>query len=328
MRTLKKINFSIRSELIDNIYQNNVELYKSLILFKSTRYTIKGYKGTRLKKEEFFGYIERISDFKKYATFLIESSSDTMDCLWLRYYHSTNIVEIFGNICISETLSFDVIKTKIVEYVAKNKIISVSVRTFDEYRFNDTTYIDMVKLIHPEMTSIKTVGQKPHIDADPEQFPAHTHNIDGIWFGCCYDMWFGRDYDKYIPLEKLRSFDQCKLNETLENGTVHIVLYDSPDDFASEKSVANAWAFRRHTECDKAADYWEAQVRELSKGLNDQVYEIEEGKFEHGGIRLLKTYLDENGKHVPKKDAVKVHISERGTDGKTVFAETVDISKT
>ena len=148
MRTLKKINFSIRSELIDNIYQNNVELYKSLILFKSTRYTIKGYKGTRLKKEEFFGYIERISDFKKYATFLIESSSDTMDCLWLRYYHSTNIVEIFGNICISDLFSFDIIKTIIDGYSARNNVLCISIRTFDEYRYNDTTYIDMVKMIY------------------------------------------------------------------------------------------------------------------------------------------------------------------------------------
>ena len=325
MSISKKINFTIKVELIDELYPNIVDLYRSLILFKSSRYTIEGYKGSKLKKADFFSCIEQLSDFKKYNAYLIESSSDTMDCLWLRYYHSTNIIEIFGNICISDLFSFDIIKTIIDGYSARNSVLCISIRTFDEYRYNDTTYIDMVKLIHPEMTSIKTVGQKPHIDADPEQFPAHTHNIDGIWFGCCYEMWFGRDYDKYIPLEKLRSFDQCKLNETLENGTVHIVLYDSPDDFASEKSVANAWAFRKHTECDKEADFWEAQVRELSKGLGQQVYEIEEGKFPHGGIRLIKTYLDENGKHVTKKDASKVHISERGHDGKAVFEKIDDL---
>ena len=114
MSISKKINFTIKVELIDELYPNIVDLYRSLILFKSSRYTIEGYKGSKLKKVDFFSCIEQLSDFKKYNAYLIESTSDTMDCLWLRYYHSTNIIEIFGNICISDLFSFDIIKTIIV----------------------------------------------------------------------------------------------------------------------------------------------------------------------------------------------------------------------
>ena len=38
---------------------------------------------------------------------------------------------------------------------------------------------------------------------DPEQFAGHTHFHKGLWFGCTYEMWYGPDYDRYIPLEKI-----------------------------------------------------------------------------------------------------------------------------
>lgn len=205
-------------------------------------------------------------------------------------------------------------------------IVSASVRTAEEFYYYDCMDLENIKKLHPEMTEIKTVGDKASLRADPEQFAAHTHEHEGIWFGCCYEMWFGRDYDKYIPLEKLKSFKECKLNETLDNDTVHIILYDAPDEFSTERSVERAWAFRKHTDCDCAAEFWEKRVHELAREAGHFTYEIEEGNFPHGGIRLLKTYLDENGKHVNKCDAVKVHIYEGGTDGKPVFEEIVELN--
>ena len=316
-----------RDETIDDI----IKLAKELILFKPTRFFPNRRGIKRLNKESFFDFWTEELNASKRLYFQIggkvpQPYYGNLE-LSLLYFPTTDIIQIHFSITETER---DILKEteKIVRsFAEKHTIIVSALRNLNEWKYNDDTNIKHISELHPEINEMKTVGTKPVERPDPEQFPAHTHNIDGIWFGCCYEMWFGSDYDKYIPLEKLRSFNQCKLNETLENGTVHIVLYDSPDDFASEKSVANAWALRKHTECDKEADFWEAQVRELSKGLGQQVYEIEEGKFPHGGIRLIKTYLDENGKHVPKHEAVKVHISEREHDGKAVFEKTVELNK-
>ena len=323
------MNSKYRANFTISFYRNSighdrlVELFNKLALFKVYKYEISEFKDKRIKKDQFYYYLENIKNVSSNVRLTLLSSIKQNDFLNLYYYKTTNVFYIYGGIGDDDFDIWHSIENTIFDFAVNNHINSSSIRLTGESMFNELKHPSQIQRLRPDIKEIKMKGNF----ADPEQFPAHTHNIDGLWFGCCYEMWFGRDYDKYIPLDKIRSFDRCKQNETLDNGTVHIVLYDSPDDYASEKSVANAWAFRRHTECDKAADYWEAQVRELSKGLNDQVYEIEEGKFPHGGIRLLKTYLDENGKHVPKHEAVKVHISERGTDGKTVFAETVELNK-
>ena len=323
MTTRIYVNFFISFLLVEDDVAKISELFRNLVFFKPTKFWIRDLHLYKNKQKIFFDVMSDPQLLKKHRSFTAEPSRLGGHFTFLNYYPDTNIVTINGGIEIADIKDLSQILEPLTDYLTRNNILSASVRLADEYMFNDRIDLDNVRSKHPELKSVKTIGTPPY--ADPEQFPAHTHNIDGIWFGCCYEMWFGSDYDKYIPLEKLRSFNQCKLNETLENGTVHIVLYDSPDDFASEKSVANAWAFRKHTECDKEADFWEAQVRELSKGLGQQVYEIEEGKFPHGGIRLIKTYLDENGKHVPKHEAVKVHISEREHDGKAVFEKIDDL---
>ena len=44
--------------------------------------------------------------------------------------------------------------------------------------------------------------------------------------------------------------------------------------------------------------------------------EIEKGLFPHGGIRLVKSYLNENDQPTIKAKAIKVHISELAKNGK------------
>ena len=102
-------------------------------------------------------------------------------------------------------------------------------------------------------------------------------------------------------------------------------MYDSYADFSNPESVRRAWGFRHHTDCDAAADYWTEEINKLIVAQMEYQAEIEYGTFPHGGMCLIKLYLDENGKPIAKSKAVKVHISERGTDGKSVFQEIVEL---
>ena len=83
---------------------------------------------------------------------------------------------------------------------------------------------------------------------DNSQFPGYSTSHHGAWFGCRHEMWFGRAYDRYIPLDLLSQFTACAKNETLGNGTVHIVMYDAPDRFRGPESVKRAFAFRALTD--------------------------------------------------------------------------------
>lgn len=154
---------------------------------------------------------------------------------------------------------------------------------------------------------VKYLGGVPS-SADLEQFAGHTHLYKGLWFGCTYEMWYGPDYDRYIPLEKIASFDDCSEKEIFENGTVRIKMYDSYDDFSKPESVRRAWGFRQHTDCDAAADYWTEEINKLIIARMEYQVEMEYGEFPHGGMCLMKAYLDENGKPITKSKAVKVHI--------------------
>ena len=61
-------------------------------------------------------------------------------------------------------------------------------------------------------------------------------------------MWFGKAYNKYIPLDLLSQFTECAKHETLGNGTVHIVMYDAPEQFCKPESAKRAFAFRTLTD--------------------------------------------------------------------------------
>lgn len=306
-----------------------IDLMKKLICFRPTTFrpNRKGIK--RLNKDTYFEYLEECLKEHNRGHYSVETmSSKTKFCsvsVWT--YPSTDIAEVAYSITSQDQNLIPQTEKIVNDFIKNHIIISASIRRWTEREFNDSTDIDTATELHPELTEIKTVGYKPCLNPDPEQFAAHTHDYHGIWFGCCYEMWFGRDYDKYIPTEKLKTFKECKLNETLYNDTIHIILYDSPDEFSTEKSVDRAWAFRKHTDCDRAAEVWEKRVNELAHEAGHFTYEIEEGKFPHGGIRLLKTYLDANGNHVNKCNAVKVHIYECGTNGKPVFEEIVELKQ-
>ena len=227
-------------------------------------------------------------------------------------FPSTGVIELAAFIKEESTLSEA--DTAVKDFISCVSVISAYHRESAEKDHNDG-----------ESVTVHKAGEPRHKAPDPKTRPARTVSYEGFWVGCCYEMWFGKDYDEIIPLETFGSFGDCTLNETLANGTVHIVMYDDSHSFGSDEAFRRAAAFRAHAELDSA----EVKALDKAKELKNEGgwfnSSIEKGHFPHGGCLLLKNYTDKNGQLTYKNQAAKVFISERGPDGKAVFQEIVEL---
>lgn len=88
---------------------------------------------------------------------------------------------------------------------------------------------------------------------DIEANPGHDHISTRIWFGSCYQMWFGKDYYRFIPREKICGFTDCFENAELGNGVQRVTLYENMWDFDLPKSRETQSAFRRSLDIDRVA---------------------------------------------------------------------------
>lgn len=306
-----------------------IELMKRLMFFSPKSYGSDRKNFKRLGSKNFWEQLEINLQCKEkfYAEAkMVNSDPYISNWITLEYSAVTGIAAIRFDITNNDINILSIAERTVNEFAEKHHIISASIRSFSEWKWNDYSNLKYQIEAHPELPEIKVkyLGGVPS-SADLEQFAGHTHLYEGLWFGCTYEMWYGPDYDRYIPLEKIASFDDCSEKEIFENGTVRIRMYDSFDDFSKPESVRRAWCFCQHTDCDAAADYWTEEINKLIVAQMEYQAEIEYGTFPHGGMCLIKSYLDENGKPITKSKAVKVHISERGTDGKSVFQETVEL---
>ena len=251
--------------------------------------------------------------------------------LFLRYEPVTDIL------CIYLWLNddrYDTVQEIVHQFAQSHPILSASMRTSAESDWNSyldcftadgtNTAIAKIHVEHPEISEVNLIYQKttpPKPLIDKQQFAGFTTEFDGVWFGCTHEMWFGRNYDKYLPLQTLAAFRDCAQNETLANGTVHIVMYDAPDAFRSEESLRRAFAYRAHTDYVNLAADWRKRLSAAPERRGFANMEIVSGTFPHGGVKRVLTYLDADGRPVIRKKASQVHISERGADGKELFLE-------
>lgn len=251
--------------------------------------------------------------------------------LYLRYEPVTDMLCIFLSL---ENDQYSNVQKIVHSFVRSHPICSAAMRLKAEFSWNsylnhytadgENRAIPKIRAEHPEITEVQLVYQKttpPKPMIDKRQFAGYTTEFDGVWFGCSYEMWFGKMYDRYIPLALLTSFADCEQNEILENGTVHIVMYDAPDMFKSEEALRRAWAFRTHTDYVSLAAEWRRRQASAPERRGFANMEIEDGSFPHGGCKRILTYLDANGSPTIRRKASQVHISERGTDGTAVFEE-------
>lgn len=218
---------------------------------------------------------------------MVSSNPHISNWITLEYSAVTGIIAIRFDITNDEINILSETEKVVKKFAENHHIISASIRSFREWKWNDYSNLKYQIEAHPELSEIKVkyLGGVPS-SADLEQFAGHTHLYEGLWFGCTYEMWYGPDYDRYIPLEKIASFDDCSEKEIFENGTVRIRMYDSYDDFSKPESVRRAWGFRHHTDCDAAADYWTEEINKLIVARMEYQVEMEYGEFPHGGMCL------------------------------------------
>ena len=241
------------------------------------------------------------------------------------YYPTTKLVFIKSIVRTNNIGCFERFENIISDFAQEYHIVAASLRTSEEYEWNDSWDIELHRKNHQELKEIRTIKSHHDETIDFEQFSGHTHEIEGLWFGCTYKMWFGKDYDEYIPLQQIADFCDCESNICYENGTRYITMFKSPYDFSDPSCMQKAFKFREVTDCDAAYEHWKKIVTSIDYVQGQVNMEIEKGTFPHGGIRLFKVYLDENNKPVLKAKAVKVNITERGTDGSVHNEETSDL---
>lgn len=298
-----------------------VELINDLIDFRVTSYSSDVIQG-KLTKDIFFEGLK--SSIKNMDAFHFSADNRKLRkniIIW--GYPGADIIQVQYIFLDTENDLFDKVRNALMSTIEDDNVLYASIRTMADDLWNNDKDLVSQRKNHPEIKELKTVGQYPLIEADTKQFPASSVEYEGMWFGCCYEMWFGSDYEKFISLDKFKSISDCKLNEVMSNGTVHIILYDAPNEYSNEISVRRAWAFRKITDCDTAAEEWIKRVDTLRKEKGLFSIDMIDGQTPHGGVKMIKTYLDANNQLEFKCKAVKVHISERDAGGKEVFGETV-----
>jgi hypothetical protein len=159
---------------------------------------------------------------------------------------------------------------------------------------------------------------------DIEHNPGHAHLVQEIWFTSCWTMWYGKKFFEHIPKEILTNFRDRYENKELKDGSIRIQLYENIWDYDLPEHRHIQWKFRRQVGIDEVAHSLMDEPI-LDDNPNPSL-EIFTGTFEHGGVRLLKYYIDGNTNEVASKlNATECHVYELDENGNVIWSETQKI---
>ena len=279
------------------------------------------HKTTNYNKATYYDYL--YSSFEKRIRFSAPLSQDFNNTFMLRYDDISNVITmmIHSKDCKDESGFVN----KLNDLFNSTKIINASFREYEDSLLSTAYEISSYERRGIDTSNLKKKIWMPYKPfnteiIDIEQFSRHSHEYGGIGFTSTYIMWLGKEFFKFVPQVTLTSFKDCVSNETLDNGTVRIQLYENINDFNTEETDRHQWAFRRHTNIDEVAEKWNSDYLKMAannkSGAN---MEIETGKFGHGGVKLVKMYLDSQNRPVPKKLAYKTKCIEYDSAGKVLI---------
>ena len=273
----------------------------------------------KMKYNDALFYCELFDALKKKIKFSTSVSQDFNNSFTLRYDYISNVITIV--VFLEDYVPKKIDVDSINKLFCKFKILSALIRNEDDGLLSTAYKISTYERRGIDTSSLKKIINTPFKDEiiDIEQFSRHSHEYGGIQFTSTYIMWFGTDFFRFVPQETLTSFNDCFSNETLENGTVRIQLYENINDFDTEETDRRQWAFRRHTNIDEVAEKWNLEYLQMaSRNKSGANMEIETGIFEHGGVKLVKMYLDSENKPAPKKLAYKMKCHEYDSSGRVL----------
>jgi hypothetical protein len=177
------------------------------------------------------------------------------------------------------------------------------------YELYDRPHKNLPKVIDP------ATGE-PRIDIRAN--PGRRTPFPGMWLQSCWQMWFGRGAFARLPMSRLRSFPGAEVNKRLKSGAVFIQLYSDPFSYDSSTSRTVQTAFREWSGMNELEERaLEAGAREI-----DPSFEIREGVFPHGGVRLLTEWLDERDNPTRRSRAAKRVDVELDAEGRELWSAT------
>lgn len=182
-----------------------------------------------------------------------------------------------------------------------------SADSIDTYEFYNRPHENLPRVIHPQWKEERI---------DISRNPGRSTFFPGMKLQAAWQMWFGPGFFKYVPCERLLSFEGAEKLTLLKTGVVFIQLYKSPSDCSLPKARKTQAAFRDWVGMDEL----EKQAFAIrDKKPHDPGVEIERGEFPHGGTAKIIHWLDDKGNLSTKSKAAIKLIIETGKDGREVW---------
>ena len=318
----KKITIDL---YVYNDKQVIVKWFWGMLLFEPKHMSFKNYarkKAKKYLKNIFFADLEKeILEDK----FQISYNDEKNSVYCMKNYNSEDVVMLFA------TIDIAIYKKNYQDIITlSSEIINIAgvcgkIQQLDDWVWQNNTDLSEYKYQNRSLEGIPLKQDSAFNNetvVDIEKLPGYEKQIDNIWFGAAWKMWFGEPYYEFVSKEAIEKFKDCYKNEQIADNCRCITLYEDMDDYENPENRARQWKFK------EAIDFQNVIKRLAETGINrvnDPELEIEEGIFAHGGIRLFKGYFDNEGNIVPKSKASKMKITEHGGDGSVLWEDEQNI---
>ncbi|GLC30956.1 hypothetical protein [Clostridium omnivorum] len=322
------INIRIYLKSLNLTAENASRWINSMCYFEPTEMISKKMTSGKVKKfnhKKFYEAIKEEIENSDRASMMIKDKINTI---------SINKGSIRNDIAtISCNLSYDIyeinkcnIMELVDEYIKEYEgIVAYACSLEDMFWQNNENIVmyDIKGKSKEELHTKKSDIFPDDVIVDTEFNPGHSHIVDGIWFGACWRMWYGKEYSKYIPMDIFSNFKNCYENRLYSNDFIRITLYENLWEYDKKENRDRQWEFRKSVGVDELVSILENNDT-ISFDI-DAAIEITAGVFEHGGIRLIKHYYNDKGELIVKSQAIEVKTYELGVEGQLLWSETKKI---
>ena len=295
--------------------------FKEMLLFTPTHMTLPSRTKSTTKKYKQDYFFERLNKEFLVDIYKISCSDDINNIHCFKNSTSKDVMICSASIDIKLYKTSEKSIMSLIDEIMNTTGIVAIIYNLNDWFWQNNTQLNIYEW---KNRSLDGIPLKPHrifkneMAVDVEKFPGYDEQIDSIWFGAAWKMWFGEPYYEFISKEAIENFKDCYKNEKTAGNCRCITLYEDMDDYENPANRARQWKFK------EAIDFQNVIEKLRETGINrvdDPELEIEIGEFAHGGIRLFKGYFDDEGNSVPKSKASKMKISEHGTDGSVLWED-------
>ena len=230
-------------------------------------------------------------------------------------------------ICYKEDIAFRIhleldeqdvaLYNEVEKFIIENAIMAGESNSHD-LNIQNQRFIHMLEWLGEDASSYpKCKGLLEDVEIDIAKNPGYMVNARGFDFAAFYRMWYGKAAYEMFDKDSLRSF-ACYENIVLDNDVTRITLYDNIFDYKKQENRNKQLEFRAYVHLDEIVNrVKQEELVERQKNLDPEI-NIKQGIFEHGGVRLIQTFL-KDGENVRRSLADSVEEVEMDENGKEIF---------